>query len=203
MLKSNSTVSAVLAEDTKAHLFSSLDDKKQLYLANVREVMLELPVRLLNDICHRVASTLADVDASDPREENYLAQTYFFLEKMLPKLLPSTGEDLLLTLIGAVPAGTQPERVQLSYLQLLYEAVLALSQANERAANRLLSPVVSTLLEQLQLAPKVVKFAGNLLGFVLSNCVRPSLWRKEEDELSLEAVNLDDAQDFTKLLCHL
>lgn len=146
MLKSNSTVSSVLAEDTKTHLFSSLDDKKQLYLANVREVMLELPVRLLNDICHRVASTLADVDASDPREENYLAQTYFFLEKMLPKLLPSTGEDLLLTLIGAVPAGTQPERVQLSYLQLLYEAILALSQANEKAANRLLSPVVSTLL---------------------------------------------------------
>lgn len=60
-------------------LFSSLEEKKQLYLSNVKEVMIELPVRFLNDICHRVASNLADIDAADPNEENYLAQTYFFL----------------------------------------------------------------------------------------------------------------------------
>jgi hypothetical protein len=41
--------------------------------------MAELPVRLLNDIVHRTASNLADIDATDPTEENYLAQTYFFL----------------------------------------------------------------------------------------------------------------------------
>lgn len=52
--------------------------------------MIELPVKLLNDICHRVASNLSDIDAADPNEENYLAQTYFFLEKMTSKLLSST-----------------------------------------------------------------------------------------------------------------
>jgi hypothetical protein len=116
-----------------------------LYLSNVKEVMIELPVRLLNDICHRVASNLSDIDATDPSEENYLAQTYFFLEKMTPKLLPSTLEDLLLILIGSVPAGTQPERVQLSFLQLLYEATLALTQSNEHAANKIFSPIISIL----------------------------------------------------------
>lgn len=41
--------------------------------------MAELPVRLLNDIVHRTASNMAEIDATDPNEENYLAQTYFFL----------------------------------------------------------------------------------------------------------------------------
>lgn len=64
--KVNSSVSSVIAEESKIHLFSSLEEKKQLYLSNVKEVMIELPVRLLNDICHRVASNLADIDAADP-----------------------------------------------------------------------------------------------------------------------------------------
>lgn len=66
---------------------------------------------------------------------------------MTAKLLPSTLEDILSILISYVPAGTQPERVQLSYLQLLYETTLALSQSNEASANKLLSPVVSILIE--------------------------------------------------------
>lgn len=52
--------------------------------------MAELPVRLLNDICHRVASNLSDIDPTDPTHDHYLAHTYFFLEKMTPRLLPST-----------------------------------------------------------------------------------------------------------------
>jgi hypothetical protein len=109
--------------------------------------MIELPVILLNDICHRVASNLSEIDATDPNEENYLAQTYSFLEKMTGRLLPSTLEDMLLILIGAVPSGTQPERVQLSFLQLLYEATLALSKSNEQSSNKILSPIVSILIE--------------------------------------------------------
>jgi hypothetical protein len=93
-------------------------------------VIIELPVRLINDICHRVAANLGEIDSSDQNQELYLCQTYFFLEKMTGKLLPSTLEDMILVLINSVPAGTQPERVQLSYLQLLYESILALANSN-------------------------------------------------------------------------
>jgi hypothetical protein len=110
---------------------------------------------------------------------------------MTNKLLPSTLEDLILMLVTAVPAGTQPERVQLSFLQLLYEATVSLTQSNEAAANKILSPVVSLLIEELLISPKIAKFAGNLLINLLANCIRPSLWRRNNnDELSLDFVSL-------------
>lgn len=140
-----------------------------------------MPVRLINDICHRVAANLSEIDSSDQNQELYLCQTYFFLEKMTGKLLPSTLEDMILVLINSVPAGTQPERVLLSYLQLIYESILALANSNELASNRLLSPVISVILELLLGGQKVGKFAGNLLTFVMNNCIRPSLWRKKEE----------------------
>lgn len=152
--------------------------------------MAELPVRLLNDICHRVASNLSDMDPTDPTHDHYLAHTYFFLEKMTPRLLPSTLEDLLLALVPAMPPANQSERVQLSYLQLLYEALVALGQSDEAAGNKLLSPVVSVLVEELLASQKIGKFAANLLVNILSNCVRPSLWRQQTNELSLDAVSL-------------
>lgn len=62
--------------------------------------MLELPMQLLNDVCHRVASNLTRLDASDPTLEQYLAQTYFFLDKMTPRLSASTLEDILLTVVN-------------------------------------------------------------------------------------------------------
>jgi hypothetical protein len=52
--------------------------------------MIELPVRLLNDICYKFAANLSEMDSSDPSQEQFLAQTYFFLEKMTSKLLAST-----------------------------------------------------------------------------------------------------------------
>lgn len=87
-------------------------------------------MRLLNDICHRVAANLEEVDCSDENQEQYLSQTYFFLEKMITKLLGSTLEDMILVLINNVPAGSMSEKVQLSYLQLLYESVIALVHIN-------------------------------------------------------------------------
>jgi hypothetical protein len=90
LLQANPAVSSVVAEEAKLQLLGSLDEKKQLYLANVKELMAELPVRLLNDICHRVAANLGDLDPTDPAHDHYLAHTYFFLEKMTPRLLPST-----------------------------------------------------------------------------------------------------------------
>lgn len=46
---------------------------------------------------------------------------------MVPKLGASTLEDILLVLVNAVPANTQPEKVQLSYVQLLKDLVKGLS----------------------------------------------------------------------------
>ena len=70
------------------------------------------------------------MDCSDENQEQYLSQTYFFLEKMITKLLGSTLEDMILVLINNVPAGSMSEKVQLSYLQLLYESVIALVHIN-------------------------------------------------------------------------
>lgn len=143
--------------------------------------MIELPVRLLNDICYKMATNLAEVDSSDPTQEQYLAQTYFFLERMTSKLLASTLEDMILILINSIPAGTMPEKVQLSYLQLLYESIIALVHIDEHSCNRVLSPVISVLLEMLAINQKIAKFAHNQLTFVINNCIRSSLWRKTND----------------------
>lgn len=152
--------------------------------------MAELPVRLLNDICHRIAANLEELDCTDQSQEQYLSQTYFFLEQMTSKLLGSTLEDMILVLINLVPGGTMSEKVQLSYLQLLYESIFALVHINEDACNRVLSPVISVLMEHLLISPKIAKFANNQLTFIINNCIRPSLWRKKQDDLSLEAMQL-------------
>ena len=49
---------------------------------------------------------------------------------MTGKLLGSTLEDMILVLINVVPGGTMSEKVQLSYLQLLYEATISLVHIN-------------------------------------------------------------------------
>jgi hypothetical protein len=94
--------------------------------------------------------------------------------------------------------------VQLSYLQLLSESMMALLNASERSANKLLSPVLAVLLELLLAGQKVGKFAGNLLNFLMGNCIRPSLWLQREEELNLEDINLEDStRDFMKIICLL
>lgn len=50
---------------------------------------------------------------------------------MTSKLLASTLQDMILILINSIPAGTMPEKVQLSYLQLLYECIIALVNISE------------------------------------------------------------------------
>ncbi len=61
-------MSTCLAESAKASLFSNLDDRKELYLSNIKEVMIELPVRLINDICYKVAVNLGETDSTDPSQ---------------------------------------------------------------------------------------------------------------------------------------
>ena len=121
--------------------------------------MLELPMQLLNDVCHRVASNLTHLDSSDPTLEQYLAQTYFFLDKMTPRLAGATLEDIMLATVNSVPAGTQHEKVTLSYLQLLSDTTKALTEANPAASAKLLSPAVAVMIEMLLGGNRIGKFA--------------------------------------------
>lgn len=88
---------------------------------------------------------------------------------------------MILVLINAIPAGTMPEKVQLSYLQLIYESTITLVHINEEACNRVLSPVISVMIEMLLVNQKMAKFAGNQLNFIINNCIRPSLWKKNQN----------------------
>jgi hypothetical protein len=109
---------------------------------------------------------------------------------------------MILILLSSVPAGTMPEKVQLSFLQLLYEATIALVNISEESCNKILSPVISVLIEMLVINQKIAKFANNQLCFIINNCIRPSLWRKKRDELSLEAMALEEeGREFTKVVC--
>jgi hypothetical protein len=47
-------------------------------------------------------------------------------------------------------------------------------------------------MELLLISPKIAKFASNQLTFILNNCIRPSLWRKKQDELSLDVMQLEE-----------
>jgi hypothetical protein len=122
---------------------------------------------------------------------------------MSAKLLASTLEDMILVLVNAIPAGTMSEKVQISYLQLLYESTISLVHISEEGCNRVLSPVISVLIEMLLVNQKIAKFASNQLVFVINNCIRPSLWQKKPaNELSLEGIDLEEkGQEFTKIIC--
>ena len=100
---------------------------------------------------------------------------------MTSKLLASTLEDMILILINEIPAGTMHEKVQLSYLQLVYECTIALVHINEVSCNKVLSPVISVFIEMLLINEKIAKFAGNQLVFIVNNCIRSSLWRKNQN----------------------
>ena len=62
-----------------------------LYLNNVREVIGQFPMQLINDIGYRVCKHLSNIQTSsnsnniNQDQETYLAQTYYFLEKLAPK----------------------------------------------------------------------------------------------------------------------
>ena len=97
---------------------------------------------------------------------------------MASKLLASTLEDMIMILINSIPAGTMHEKVQLSYLQLIYESIIALVHINEQSCCKVLSPTISVFIEMLLVNEKMAKFAGNQLIFIINNCIRSSLWRK-------------------------
>jgi hypothetical protein len=57
-------------------------------------------------------------------------------------------------------------------------------------------------MELLLISPKIAKFASNQLTFILNNCIRPSLWKKKQDELSLDVMQLEESgKEFTKIIC--
>jgi len=58
----------------------------------VREVIGEFPLKLINDIGYRVCKHLNRIECTSEKEELYLAQTYFFLDKLAAKFSVSTLE---------------------------------------------------------------------------------------------------------------
>jgi hypothetical protein len=68
--------------------------EEKLYLNNVRDVIERFPVQLVNDIGYRVCRHLRTIECKDENEEVYLAQIYYFLEKLAIKFTAETLEEI-------------------------------------------------------------------------------------------------------------
>lgn len=81
--------SKIIADYAKNQIISDLDNEKQLYLFNVKSVVVQFGTRLVNDIAYRVLKSMhANYDAVP---ENYKINIYFFLEKMISDNLLSSA----------------------------------------------------------------------------------------------------------------
>lgn len=65
-----------------------------LYLNNIREVILEFPLQLVNDIGYRLCKHMSNIECTSENDEVYLAQTYYLLEKLAAKFSLSTLEEI-------------------------------------------------------------------------------------------------------------
>ena len=92
LVKNDLSVAKILSK----HVNLSMQkwENVELYLNNVRDVIMEFDLKLINDIAYRVVSNLTDASGSEEEDENYLTQTYFFLEKLASKLNSSILEDI-------------------------------------------------------------------------------------------------------------
>ena len=113
-----------LANEVKKNLLQGLENRIQLYLNNVRDVISEFPLPLINDIIYRSTRNLCDIDHENQANETFLSQLYFFIEKMTDKLSISTLEEVLKQLIDGVPSSNNSEKILFCYLQALYEITL-------------------------------------------------------------------------------
>lgn len=90
IIKDNSNLAKILSRHANNTLLSNLESSNWLYLNNVREVISEFPYQQVNDIGYRLTKHLANIECSNENDELYLAQTYFFIEKLVNKFSGST-----------------------------------------------------------------------------------------------------------------
>ena len=171
------------------HVTNSLQtwDASQLFLNNVREVILHFDLQLINNVVHRVINTLPHFssDREEKEDEDYLTQTYFFLEKSVSKLNSSILEGICEKLINFTPSLSKSEKISYCYLQALHSAFEAFFPLNEKRANKYLSSIISVFQEFIAKGGKVEKHAVSLLKSILSNCIRKSLWFNAEESFDL------------------
>ena len=78
LVQNDSSISKLLS--THVTLSMQKWGNAQLFLNNVREVIMQFELKLVNDIVHRIVSNLNEYGGeNDEQDENYLTQTYFFL----------------------------------------------------------------------------------------------------------------------------
>lgn len=129
LIQDNANLAKIISRHASNTLLGNLDSN--LYLNNVREVIAEFPYQQINDIGYRVTKHLANVECSSEADETYLAQTYFFLEKLVQKFSSSTLEEICKELLANVPASASSDsKVIFCYVQTLHAVFEALTLMN-------------------------------------------------------------------------
>lgn len=144
LVKENPSIAKILSRYANMSMLSNLDSN--LYLNNAREIIAEFPLQLVNDIGYRVCKHLSSIECSNQDEETYLAQTYYFLEKLADKFSISTLEEICKELVANMPGSAQSDsKVVFCYIQALHAVFATFLVMNEKSANKYLSVVISIL----------------------------------------------------------
>ena len=153
LVKDNPSLAKILSTHANMTLLNNGSNQfdsfnERLYLNNVREVIAEFPFQQINDIGYRLVKHLNTVECTTENDELYLAQTYFFIEKLVHKFSGNTLEEMCKELISNIPTSAKTEsRVTFCYIQALHVVFEALVSMNEKTANKYVSVVVSILQE--------------------------------------------------------
>ena len=165
------------------NLITDLQNEKQLYLFNVKEIIIQFPHRLINDITFRVLKALHN--NYENLNESYKIQTYFFLEKMVSQgtVTNETTEEVVRELISTVPIVTESGQIIYGYMQALSESFINFCQFDRSKGNKYLSGIISIFQEFVIREGKIQHQATSLLQRVLTQTIDRSLWiKKQTDE---------------------
>ena len=149
---------------------------------------------------------MGTIECTTDDEEVYLAQTYFFLEKLANKFSVNTLEEICKELISNMPSSAQNEsKVLFCYLQALHAIFEAFLLMKEKMANKFISAIISILQEFITKGGRIEKQATGIMRHILSNCIRKSLWVNQNDDddfLGLENMGLEEEKgsSFEKII---
>jgi hypothetical protein len=116
------------------------------------------------------------LDPEDDDNEEYLAQSYYLVEKVASRLFHGTLERLCKSLISHIPTSSKSEKIIYCYLQALASTFSQLSSIRDNLANNYVSATVGCFLVFVEMGGKIEKHACGLLRQVLGS-LKPSLWR--------------------------
>lgn len=105
LVKNNPAIGRILSKYATMTMLGNLEGN--LYLNNIREVIMEFPLQLINDIGYRMCKYMGGIEGASDDEEVYLAQAYYLLEKLANKFSGSTLEEICKELISNVPTSSK------------------------------------------------------------------------------------------------